>query len=160
MHEIADDQTDQVRMNATVRFDIEIIKFLHFRRTARDSVYIHVSWPIDLCGNYSTPRLTLFSNLGPTWMEWISSLFLPGYGQRSRTSFFNTCIKKNFGFWPINVEISLNTKTRLRGQDGLWPLRAKQLLPLSPSHITSATANQMLLRANKKKNVIIHYQSF
>ena len=27
-------------------------------------------------------------------MEWISSLFLTGYGQRSRTSFFNTCLKK------------------------------------------------------------------
>ena len=33
--------------------------------------------------------------------------------QRSRTSFFNTCIKKNFGFWPINVEIILKTRTRL-----------------------------------------------
>ena len=46
-------------------------------------------------------------------MEWIASLFLTGYGQRSRTSFFNTCIKNNFGFWPINVERILNTKTRL-----------------------------------------------
>ena len=49
-------------------------------------------------------------------MEWILSLFLTGYGQRSRTSFFNTCItciKKNFGFSRINVEIILNTKTRL-----------------------------------------------
>ena len=46
-------------------------------------------------------------------MEWISSLFLTGYGQRSRTFFFNTCIKKNFGFWPINVKIILKTKTRL-----------------------------------------------
>jgi hypothetical protein len=44
-------------------------------------------------------------------MEWISSLFLTGYGhcQRSRTSFVNTCIKKNFGYWLLNVEISLNT---------------------------------------------------
>ena len=56
-------------------------------------------------------------------MEWILSLFLTGCGQRRRrTSFFNTCLKKNFGFWPINVEISLNTKTRLRGQEGPWPL--------------------------------------
>jgi hypothetical protein len=54
-------------------------------------------------------------------MEWILILFLTGYGQRSRTSFFNTCIKNNFGFWPINVEISLNTKTG--GQQGPWPLR-------------------------------------
>ena len=46
-------------------------------------------------------------------MEWISSFFLTGYGQRSRTSFFNTCIKKNFVFSLINVEIILNTKTRL-----------------------------------------------
>jgi hypothetical protein len=42
-----------------------------------------------------------------------------GYGQRSRTSFFNTCIKNNFGFLLLNVEISLNTKTRLRGL-GPW----------------------------------------
>jgi hypothetical protein len=39
------------------------------------------------------------------------------YTQRSRTSFFNTCMKKNFLFWPINVEISFNTKTRLQS----WP---------------------------------------
>jgi hypothetical protein len=51
-------------------------------------------------------------------MEWILSLFLTGYGQSSRTSFFNTCIKNNFGFLPINVEISLNTKTRPRGAMG------------------------------------------
>ena len=43
-------------------------------------------------------------------MEWISSLFLTGYGERSRTSFFNTIIKNNFGFLPINVQISFNTK--------------------------------------------------
>jgi hypothetical protein len=54
-------------------------------------------------------------------MEWILSLFITGCGQRSRTSFFNTCIKNNFGFSPINVEISLNTKTRLNGQEGPWP---------------------------------------
>jgi hypothetical protein len=29
-------------------------------------------------------------------MEWISSLFLIGYGQRSRTTFFNTFTKNNF----------------------------------------------------------------
>ena len=29
------------------------------------------------------------------------------YAQRSRTSFFNTFMKKNSLFWPINVEISL-----------------------------------------------------
>ena len=29
-------------------------------------------------------------------MEWISSLFLIGYGRRSKTSFVNKCIKKNF----------------------------------------------------------------
>jgi hypothetical protein len=29
-------------------------------------------------------------------MERISSFFLIGYAQRSRTSFFNTCIKKNY----------------------------------------------------------------
>jgi hypothetical protein len=34
-------------------------------------------------------------------MEWISSLFLTGYGERCRTSFFNTIIK--------NVLISTNT---------------------------------------------------
>jgi hypothetical protein len=44
-------------------------------------------------------------------MERISSLFLMGYAQRSRTSFFNTCMKNNSLFWPINVEISFNTKT-------------------------------------------------
>jgi hypothetical protein len=38
--------------------------------------------------------------------------FLMGYAQRSRTSFFNTCIKNNSSFWPINVEISISTKTR------------------------------------------------
>jgi hypothetical protein len=46
-------------------------------------------------------------------MERISSFFLMGYAQRSRTSFFNTCMKNIFLFWPINVEISFNTKTRL-----------------------------------------------
>ena len=66
---------------------------------------------IDLSGNYVMTN-TVF-NLGPPEMEWISSLFLTGYGQRSRSSFFNTCIKKNFGFSPINVEIILNKKTRL-----------------------------------------------
>ena len=66
---------------------------------------------IDLSGNYVTTK-TIF-NLGPPYIEWILSLFLTGYGQRSRTSFFNKCIKKNFGFLPINVEIILNTKTRL-----------------------------------------------
>jgi hypothetical protein len=40
------------------------------------------------------------------------------YGERSRTSSFNTIIKKNFGFLPINVEISSNAKTRLQGQRG------------------------------------------
>jgi hypothetical protein len=30
-------------------------------------------------------------------MEWISNLFLTGYGERSRTSFFNTIMKNNFG---------------------------------------------------------------
>jgi hypothetical protein len=39
------------------------------------------------------------------------------YAQRNRTSFFNTCMKKNSLFWPINVEISFNTKTRLQS----WP---------------------------------------
>jgi hypothetical protein len=36
-----------------------------------------------------------------------------GYAQRSRTSFFNTCMKK---IWilTINMEISINTKTRLQ----------------------------------------------
>jgi hypothetical protein len=46
-------------------------------------------------------------------MEWISSLFLTDYGNRSKTSFFNRCIKNNFGFLPINVEISLNTKSKV-----------------------------------------------
>ena len=48
-------------------------------------------------------------------MEWISSSFLTWYTQRSRRFFFNTCMKNNFGFWPINVKIILNTKTRLTG---------------------------------------------
>jgi hypothetical protein len=50
-------------------------------------------------------------------MEWILSLFLTGCGiiKRSRIFFFNTCIKNNFGFLPINVEISLNAKTRAEG---------------------------------------------
>ena len=65
---------------------------------------------IDLSGNYVTTN-TVF-NLG---LEWISSLLLTGYGQRSRTSFFNTCLKRNFGFCLINVEIILSTKTRLNG---------------------------------------------
>jgi hypothetical protein len=50
-------------------------------------------------------------------MEKISSFFLMGYAQRSRPSFFNTCMKYNSLFWPINVEIRFNTKTRLQA----WP---------------------------------------
>jgi hypothetical protein len=42
----------------------------------------------------------------------ISSFFLMSYAQKSRTSFFNTCAKKTFRFWSINMEISINTKTR------------------------------------------------
>jgi hypothetical protein len=45
---------------------------------------------IDLSGNYFTTN-TVF-NLGPPWMEYISSLFLTGYVQRCRTPFVNTCI--------------------------------------------------------------------
>jgi hypothetical protein len=44
-------------------------------------------------------------------------LFLTG-----RISSFNTCIKRNNKCGTINVEISLNTKTRLRDQEGPWPL--------------------------------------
>jgi hypothetical protein len=39
--------------------------------------------------------------------------FLMGYAQGSRTSFFNTCMKKNSLFWPINVKISFNTKIKM-----------------------------------------------
>jgi hypothetical protein len=35
------------------------------------------------------------------------------FNLRSRTSFFNTRMKTNFGFWSINMEISINTKTSL-----------------------------------------------
>jgi hypothetical protein len=45
-------------------------------------------------------------------MERISSFFLMGYAQRSRTAFFNTSMKNNSLFGAINVEISFNTKTR------------------------------------------------
>jgi hypothetical protein len=45
-------------------------------------------------------------------MERISSFFLMGFAQRSKTS-FNACMKKDSLFWAINVEISFNTKTRL-----------------------------------------------
>ena len=62
-------------------------------------------------------------------MEWISGLFLIGYGQRSRTSFVDTCIKKNFGFLPINVGKILNTKTRLTG---LGPSASFSCLRLFP----------------------------
>ena len=47
-------------------------------------------------------------------MERISSFFLMGFTQRSRTSFFNTCMKKNSLFWPTNVAISFNTETSLQ----------------------------------------------
>ena len=62
-------------------------------------------------------------------MEWISSLFLTGYGQRSRTSFFNKCIKKSFGFSPINVEIILNTKTRLNDHGSSASFSYSKLFP-------------------------------
>ena len=62
-------------------------------------------------------------------MEWISSLFLTSYGKRSRTSFFNTCIKKNFGFLPINVEIILNTKTRLNSHGSSVSFLCLRLFP-------------------------------
>ena len=39
-------------------------------------------------------------------MEWISSLFLMGYGQRSRKS-FNTYIKKNFVYVEEGCSASL-----------------------------------------------------
>jgi hypothetical protein len=35
-------------------------------------------------------------------MEWILSLFFRGHDQRSRTSFVNTCTKKNFGLKLTN----------------------------------------------------------
>jgi hypothetical protein len=55
-------------------------------------------------------------------MEWISSLFLMSYAQRSRTSFFNTCMhKSNFGFLQLNIATSLNMTTRLRGHGPSWP---------------------------------------
>jgi hypothetical protein len=50
-------------------------------------------------------------------MERISSFFSHGLcteKQISRTSFFNTCMKNNSLFWPINVQISFDTKTRLQ----------------------------------------------
>ena len=40
-------------------------------------------------------------------MEWISSLFLMGYGQRNRKSFFNTYIKKNFVYVEEGCSASL-----------------------------------------------------
>ena len=61
-------------------------------------------------------------------MEWISSLFPMGYGQRSRTSFLNTCIKKNFGFSP-NVEIILHTKSRLNSHDSSASFSCLRLFP-------------------------------
>ena len=62
-------------------------------------------------------------------MEWISSLFLTGYGQRSRTFFFNKCIKKNFRFLPINVEIIVNTKTRLNSHSSSASFSYLRLFP-------------------------------
>ena len=62
-------------------------------------------------------------------MGWISSLFLTGYDQRSRTSFFNKYIKKNFGFSPINVEIILSTKTRLNSHGSSASFSYLRLFP-------------------------------
>ena len=38
---------------------------------------------------------------------------LSSHVQRCRVSFFNTCMKKFFWFWPINVKISYSTRTIL-----------------------------------------------
>ena len=86
-------------------------EYIQLLRKSKSIVRLLMVHTIDLFGNYVTTN-TVF-NLGPPQMGWISSLFLTGYCQRSRTSFFNKCIKKNFGFSPINVEIILNSKTRL-----------------------------------------------
>jgi hypothetical protein len=73
-----------------------------------------ISWihPFD---NYVTT--TLFSTLTTLNGKDFKGFFLMGYAQRNRTSFLNTCAKKYFGFWwiwSINMEISINTKTRLQ----------------------------------------------
>jgi hypothetical protein len=85
---------------------------LHAMTLEKDDHIIINSDIVSLCvssnrpsDNYVTTN-TVF-NLEPPHIEWILSLFLTGYGQRRRTSFFNTCVKNNFGFWPINVKISL-----------------------------------------------------
>jgi hypothetical protein len=56
-------------------------------------------------------------------MERISSFFLMGFAQRSKTS-FNACMKKDSLFWAINVEISFNTKTRLRDMEPRFRVNA------------------------------------
>ena len=48
-------------------------------------------------------------------MEWISSLFFMGYGQRSRTSFFNRCLKK---FWILTNKCENNLKHENEAE---WP---------------------------------------
>ena len=49
-------------------------------------------------------------------MDWISSLFLTGYGQGSRTS-FNTCIKK---FWILTNKCGNNLKHEIEAGEP-WP---------------------------------------
>ena len=100
-------------------------------------------------------------------MEWISSLFLTDYGQRSRASFFNICIKKNFGFGLINVKIILDTKTKLNSHGSS---ASKRMLSMSFLHAANCLNSFLLsvnytcpsLQENRKSNIFpyLHYQGF
>ena len=70
---------------------------------------------------------------------------MPMVRELSRTSFVNICIK-NFGFWLLNVEISLNTKTRLRGHGPMFScnnLRAEPFPLRKKGHLPSITIVQI-----------------
>jgi hypothetical protein len=59
------------------------------------------------------------------WNGFLTGLFLTGYGQRSRTSFFNTCIKKNF--WILTNKWGNKLKHEIEAK-GPGPI-FKYLLP-------------------------------
>ena len=53
-------------------------------------------------------------------MEWISSFFLTGYAQRSRASFFNTCMKNIFFILTNECETKRLHENEAKGPLPLW----------------------------------------